>query len=141
MKKRTRKGRIIIFCITICVIASVLYLHYRHRTVINLGPLNWKIVHSNTSVLKSNSGKILVGPSHITLWGKHPYVYGQDSTTPFFVIDLRTETVRSFEPYKGLDIETVPPNKYVTFYDLHEHEWGKVRLRQLRANLKKKGVR
>lgn len=78
----------------------------------------WKYVGDNMSVVESVDGNRLIGPGFISLWCRHPYVFGSCietpvcSSAPFFVLDLKSGRLERFsddEVFKrfgrlGLDI-------------------------------------
>ena len=79
---------------------------------IKLPGIVWKYIKDNDSVLKTQDGRVLVGPGGITLWGNYPYLVGTVNTNRTnrvveeFVIDLRDYSVSdSYENYVYVTVD------------------------------------
>ena len=129
----------------ILLIAFCLYLRSYYSNRITLGKIEWIACSDNLSKLKTRDFYLL-GPCEISLWAKHPYIYGyyikkNEKVVNYFIVDLEKEDVsiqnikkayflHEFEK-KGLD-----PNEITNFWSL-KGQWGNTnRLELLLKNLK-----
>ena len=103
--KSSKKRILFLFVALLCFITtSCDYAITRDDTSpIKLPGIVWKYIKDNDSVIKTQDGRVLVGPGGIRLWGNYPYLVGTVNTNRVveeFAIDLRDYSVtNSYKKY------------------------------------------
>jgi len=122
-------------CLSTVVSGLLLNGYYNTFGAITLGPVKWKHVSGNDTVLIYSDADIIVGPGNLSINAKYPYIFGscvlaKDRKSHFrFIVNVEKGTIIDstlnayYKEEKTLKSLGIKIDQLMTFFSLRG-QWG-----------------